>query len=453
MAQGTAAQPDQEEAGLLAESIVDTVRQPLLILNEDLTVRSANRAFYATFQVERAETEGCLVFELGNRQWDIPRLRQLLTEVLPRDKTVEAFEVEHAFEGIGQKIMLVSARMLLRADQRPALILVAIEDVTEQRRSRWLLVQQKEFAETIVDTVREPLLILHPDLRVQSATRAFYATFKVEPGETAGRRVYELGNRDWDIPELRRLLGEVLPGDGFFEDFEVDHEFERLGRRIMLLNARRVDHLDLILLAIEDVTGRRLAEQERELLVAELNHRVKNLFAVIRALVTQGDGEQSTEEYRQVLLGRMEALARTHDLLFESRWRGADLRTLAAALQAFGARADALELEGEPVQLDARQALSVSLVLHELATNAAKYGALSATGGRVRLWWQVEDAAEGRRVRLWWEEHGGPPVSAPQSTGFGTQLIRRAFAFELDGTADLAFEPEGLRLEASFPLS
>jgi two-component sensor histidine kinase len=150
----------------------------------------------------------------------------------------------------------------------------------------------------------------------------------------------------------------------------------------------------------------------------------------------------------------MDALARTHDLLFESHWRGAELRALAGALQPFaGERADAVEVEGPPVELDARQALSVSLVLHELATNAAKYGALSAPEGRVRLSWQIEQADKGRCVHLWWQELGGPPVSAPQSTGFGTQLIRRAFGFELDGTADLAFEPEGIRLEASFPLS
>ena len=105
------------------------------------------------------------------------------------------------------------------------------------------------------------------------------------------------------------------------------------------------------------------------------------------------------------------------------------------------------------VRPSSRQALSLSLVLHELATNAAKYGALSVPEGRVRLSWWIEHKDEGRRVRLCWEERGGPPVSAPQATGFGTELIQRAFGFELDGTADLAFEPEGLRLEATIALT
>jgi two-component sensor histidine kinase len=315
-----------------------------------------------------------------NNQWDIPRLRELLLEILPQRETVEAFEVEHAFEDIGEKIMLLSARRLQRAEDRPSLILVAIEDVTERRRSRWLLEHHKELAEKIVDTVPEPLLV----------------------------------------------LSEVLPGNEFFEDFEVEHDFPTLGRRTMLLNARRVDHLQLILLAIEDVTERRRAEREREMLVGELNHRVKNSFALMRALVTQGNGARSAEEYRKVLLGRMDALARTHDLLFESHWQGADMRSLARALQPFAAEGtEAIELEGVAVRLEARQSLSVSLVLHELATNAAKYGVLSVPEGRVRLSWQVERADDGRHLRLLWQERGGPPVTAPLEPGFGTELIRR----------------------------
>jgi PAS domain S-box-containing protein len=351
-----------KEAGILAEAIVETIRQPLLILNGDLRVQSANRAFFETFQVDRAETEGRPIYELGNNQWDIPRLRELLSEVLPQRETVEAFEVEHTFEEIGEKIMVLNARRLQRAGDRPSLILVAIEDVTERRRSRWLLEHQKELAEKIVDTVREPLLVLHEDLRVQSANGAFYDAFKVEPAETEGSMVYDLGNGQWDIPELHRLLSEVLPDNEFFEDFEVAHDFPTIGRRVMLLNARRVDHLQLILLAIEDITERRRAEHEREMLVGELNHRVKNLFAVVRALVTQSDGARSIDRYRQVLLGRLDALARTHDLLFESHWRGAELRALAGTLRPFaGERSEAIEIDGPPVELNDRQALSVSL--------------------------------------------------------------------------------------------
>jgi two-component system CheB/CheR fusion protein len=104
--------------------------------------------------------------------------------------------------------------------------------------------------------------------------------------------VYEL-NRQWDVPELRRLLSEVLPYNQFFEYYEVEHDFDTIGRRVMLLNARWIDHLQLILLAIEDITERRRAEQERELPAGELNHRVKNLFAVIRHSQPRGQHARS----------------------------------------------------------------------------------------------------------------------------------------------------------------
>ena len=454
MTDDRAAQLDGEEDGVLAESIVDTIRHPLLILNPDLRVRSANLAFYQAFQADPAATRGRMIYDLGNQQWDIPRLRELLSEVLPERETVEGYEITHAFERIGERVMLLNARKLPRVGDRPPLILVAIEDLTEQRRSQSQLEHQKELAEKIVGTVREPLLVLHDDLRIKSANHAFYETFNADPAETEDRLIYEIGERQWDIPELRRLLFEVLPDNEFFEDFEVEHTFPAIGRRVMLLNARRVDHLQLILLAIEDITERRRAEQDRELLVDELNHRVKNLFAVIRALASQGNGVRSVQVYREVLLGRMDALAQTHDLLFESQWRGADLRSLAGTLRAFtGERGEAIALDGGPVELDARQALSVSLVLHELATNATKYGALSTPHGRVLISWRTENDDGGARLHLQWQEQGGPPVTEPQNGGFGTQLIRRAFAYELGGTAELAFDPAGLCLEATIPLA
>src|SRR3954452_6851422 len=123
-----------------------------------------------------------------------------------------------------------------------------------------------EFADSIVDTVREPLVILDDQLRVKSANRSFYQTFAVDPAETEGRLIYELGNGQWNIPRLRTLLEEILPRDHSFRDLEVDHVFEGIGRRRMLLNARKIwregNHYELILLAIEDITDLWRAEVE-----------------------------------------------------------------------------------------------------------------------------------------------------------------------------------------------
>ncbi|MEX2176358.1 MAG: PAS domain S-box protein [Pirellulaceae bacterium] len=123
----------------------------------------------------------------------------------------------------------------------------------------------QNYAQNIVDTVREPLLILDATLRVRSANRAFYQTFHVSPAETEGRLIYELGNGQWDIPDLRTLLEDIVPKSSVFDDFELDHTFPVIGRRVMLLNARKLQaghHGELLVLAMEDVTGRKRAEEE-----------------------------------------------------------------------------------------------------------------------------------------------------------------------------------------------
>ncbi len=147
-----------------------------------------------------------------------------------------------------------------------------------------LLIEQIEsYAQDVVDTVREPLLILDSSLRVHSANRAFYQTFHVAPDETEDRLIYELGNGQWDIPALRTLLEDIVPKSSVFNDFELEHDFPFIGRRVMLLNARRLrqgSHRALLVLAMEDVTQRRRAEAEvaKAKEAAENANRTKSLF-------------------------------------------------------------------------------------------------------------------------------------------------------------------------------
>ena len=118
--------------------------------------------------------------------------------------------------------------------------------------------KSQEYSESIIDTVREPLLVLDADLRVVSASRSFYEVFKVKPKETVGQLIYDLGNKQWDIPKLRELLEDILPKKATFDNYEVEHDFATIGRRVMLLNARRIpmppEKPKVILLAIEDIT-------------------------------------------------------------------------------------------------------------------------------------------------------------------------------------------------------
>src|SRR2546421_5034297 len=141
----------------------------------------------------------------------------------------------------------------------------------------------QDFAQNIVDTVREPLLMLDSTLRVQSANRAFYHTFHVSPEETENHLIYQLGNGQWDIPNLRTLLEDIVPKSSVFNDFELEHDFPAIGKRVMLLNARKLQaghHGELLVLAMEDVTERRRAEEEvaKAKEAAEAANRTKSLF-------------------------------------------------------------------------------------------------------------------------------------------------------------------------------
>ncbi|MEO8194906.1 MAG: response regulator [Gemmatimonadales bacterium] len=274
--------PFVDDIETYAQDIVDTVREPLLMLDTSLRVQSANRAFYETFHVSPEETEDQLIYELGNGQWDIPDLRTLLEDVIPTSSVFNDFELEHSFPRIGRRVMLLNGRKL-RAGSHSAIIVLAMEDVTERRRSEADLRAIETYAQDIVDTVREPLLILDATLRVQSGNRAFYRTFRVSAEETENHLIYELGNGQWDIPALRTLLEDIVPKSSVFNDFELEHDFPELGRRVMLLNARMLQaghHGELVVLAMEDVTERRRAEEEvaKAKEASELANQTKSLF-------------------------------------------------------------------------------------------------------------------------------------------------------------------------------
>src|SRR4028119_285827 len=172
--------------------------------------------------------------------------------------------------GGGRRVRLLSARQLT-AGNHGELLVLAMEDVTERRRAEEEVARAaadlkaiETFSQNIVDTVREPLLMLDTTLRVHSANRAFYQTFQVSAEETEHHLIYELGNGQWDIPDLRRLLEDVVPKSSVFNDFELVHTFPVIGRRVMLLNARKLkagNHGELLVLAMEDVTERRRAEE------------------------------------------------------------------------------------------------------------------------------------------------------------------------------------------------
>ncbi|HET8847009.1 MAG TPA: ATP-binding protein, partial [Ktedonobacteraceae bacterium] len=168
----------------------------------------------------------------------------------------------------------------------------------ELRQRNTQVQEERTFVEAVVETIREPLLILDAQLRVQRANRAFYRHFQVEPADTEHQRLFDLGNGQWNIPSLRRLLEELLPTSHALTDYELEHTFPTLGRRSMLLNAQRIENVPRILLAIEDMTERKHVEREREQLHAQREEFLAIASHELKTPVT------SLKGYTQVLLSR-----------------------------------------------------------------------------------------------------------------------------------------------------
>jgi PAS domain S-box-containing protein len=255
-----------QDAREYAENIVETVREPLVVLNSELKILTANHSFYDTFAVTSEETIGNFIYDLGNRQWDILKLRVLVEEILPLDTVINGYEVEHDFPGIGRKTILLNARQIFRENIGSRIILLAMEDITERKQLEAEIQDAREYAENIVETMREPLVVLNSDLKILTANHSFYHTFEVTSEETIGNFLYDLGNRQWDIPKLRVLVEEILPLDTVINGYEVEHDFPGIGRKTILLNARQIFRENIgshiILLAMEDITERQLLEKE-----------------------------------------------------------------------------------------------------------------------------------------------------------------------------------------------
>lgn len=193
---------------------------------------------------------------------------------------------------------------------------------------------------------------------------------------------------------------------------------------------------------VRDITDRKSEEEHRETLLAELDHRVKNVLAAVQSLAAQSARRTtSTEGFLSAFAGRLKAMASAHELLTATRWRGASLAHIAAA-ELGGLAPGQARWEGPDVTLTARAANAVSLALHELATNAVKYGALSVESGRVEVTW--EPAADGG-FTVRWVESGGPHVAPPERRGFGSTLLERVTGRELGGECRVEYRPDGVR--------
>jgi len=319
-------------------------------------------------------------------------------------------------------------------------------------------------AQGIVDTVREPILVLDKDLRVIAASRSFYASFEVSPEETQGRLLYALYGGEWDIPQLRVLLEKIIPEHGVMEGYEVEHDFRDLGHRTIRLNARQMFYPagaeTTILLGMEDVTqGRALEHEKDELLrqkqvmLEELEHRIANSLQIIAGIILMKARTVNSEETRAHLqdahkrvLSVVAVQTQLHAVARSERVEIAPYLTrLCETLEASmigGARPVSLTVTGEGGSATARQAESLGLIVTELVMNSLKHAfpddeaegkivvAFDTAGTDWKL--SVSDNGIGQRSGMF----------AEAKTGLGTGIVK-ALAQQLDAKVETSADGSG----------
>ncbi|MDP4021131.1 PAS domain S-box protein [Methylobacterium sp. NEAU 140] len=260
-----------------------------------------------------------------------------------------------------------------------------------------------------------------------------------------------------DIERMKATLAASVADKA---DYEIEYRVNMPTGEVRWVEVRgqpfyAVDGTPLSMVCVSlDITERKRLEEHRALLAEELKHRVKNTMATMQSIAHQTlRGASSLDEAYRTLDARLQSLSTAHDMLTRESWAGAPLGEVAEnALGAFGGGSGRFLIDGPEVWLPPRLALALTMALHELATNAVKYGALSVDGGRVELTWEVAVRSGPALLRLSWEESGGPTVTPPTRGGFGSKLIERALAAEMGGKAGIDYRPAGVRFSLEAPL-
>ena len=318
-------------------------------------------------------------------------------------------------------------------------------------------------AQGIVDTTREPLLVLDRSLHLVAASRAFCTTFMLDIDDILGEPVYELGDGEWNIPRLRLLLGQIIPEQGAMENYEVEHDFRSLGRRTMLLNAREVFYEGgssaNIFLSIEDVTGKRLLEcqnaellRQKEILLDEIYHRVANSLQIIASIISMKARKVASDEARRHLedtRDRIISVAAVQKLLHASTASGivaltpylSNLCVAIASSMISDDQAISIEVRGQGGNADRRTAESLGLIVAELVINSLKHafvdvardGRIVVTCDAVQTAWRlsVSDNGRGRQKHIGFAEGG-----------LGTGIVA-ALAGQLDAEIVTESGPQG----------
>lgn len=469
------------------EALFEALPSPYMILDRDLRYVAANAAYCAATEQNREVLIGRGLFELFPNPDEGGRmLRASLERVLATGRPDSLALIPYAIplapeRGGGMEMRYWSAvhTPLMGPDGQVAFVLQNTVDVTAlraqagapaPRQGETQLLQRAEEVQRLNASLAEESMHLR-DLIMQAPGFMVVLSGPDHVLELVNNAYLKLvGGRPWVGKSIAEALPE-LADQGYIAllDQVTATQQPFVGRAALVGLQNSTDapqeerFLDFVLQPIlgadgttrgifvegSDVTDRIAAETQQKFLLDELNHRVKNTLATVQAIAAQTlRHSPDPPAFRRAFEARIMALSATHNLLTATSWRGAELRdVLSMELSPYGA--ERYGLEGGVVDLSAPAALALGMLVHELATNAAKHGALSEPGGRVEVAWRL--APEGKLV-LDWRETGGPPVAVSTHRGFGSRLIERSLRGDLAGAAVLAFHPDGLCCHIELPL-
>jgi len=329
---------------------------------------------------------------------------------------------------------------------------VILRDITERKAAEDALMESRLRMEGVVESAMDALISIDEDYRIVLFNPAAERMFGVSTADAMGalierfipkrfraghaehiRRFTEAGVTNRRMGALGAISGMRANG----EEFPLEASISQV----------RVGGAKLATVILRDIAERKANEEARHLLAREVDHRAKNALAVVQALVSLTQAE-TKEEFVVAVRGRVSALGRAHSLLAQNRWEGGDLTQIVTDETAAYQGAGQLQIGGRTVVLSPDAVQPVSLLIHELATNALKYGALSVEGGTVAVNWTI---LPDQTLELRWIEIGGPPVSEPATMGFGSTLVTEVITRQLQGVVDVRWPKEGLRLVATLP--
>lgn len=422
------------------QNILESTQIAILFLDEGLRIRSFTPAIKDVFHLQDSD-RGRKITDFAS-QLGYDRMRQDVEKVLRNLSPVE-HEIQGPNDGLTYIVRIRPYRTVNKILEG---VVITFTDISERKHNE----QDHARLAAIVDSSQDAIIGHSLNGFITSWNSEAERIFGYAAAEAIGKPLSILMARS-QVDEVPSVLEKLKRGERV-EHFEIGR-VRKGGKPIdVSITISPVKNASGEMIAAStiarDLTERGMAEQHRLLLMAELDHRVKNTLATVQSIARQTiQSAQSFEEFGAAFDARMVALSQTHNLLMQSRWEGAALHdvVLGELSPFYNDQKPRFTIAGGKIELRPRVALALGMAIHELAANAAKYGALSGTSGHIDVAWEVRDNGAGRRLDLSWTESGGPPVVPPQRRGFGSRLIERGLKHELQGEVELEFDPRGVR--------